>query len=72
MLTKQERMRQMDDDIAQAIITEQKLTYAEIAKMFGVGYWRVQGIANTRMLNRPRGANNPAWRLGRDKVSRDE
>ena len=72
MLTKQERMRQMDDDIAQAIITEQKLTYTEIAKMFGVGYWRVQGIANTRRLNRPHGANNPAWRLTRDKVARDE
>ena len=72
MLSKQDRMRHMDDDIAQAIVTQEKLTYKEIAQLFGVGYWRVQEIANTRKLNRPRGANNPAWRLTRDKVSRDE
>jgi hypothetical protein len=63
MLTRQELVRQLDDEIAKTIIERQDLTLLEIAKLHGVGDVYVRAVMKARKIKRKRGLGSPAFKI---------
>jgi hypothetical protein len=61
-MNKQELKQQLDNEIANVIITQPTIPYREIGKLFGVSDWYVCEVAKSRKIRRPQGMASPAWK----------
>jgi hypothetical protein len=61
MITRQEAIRQLDDDIVKTILEREDLTLVQIAKLHGVGDVYVRALMKARKIKRKRGLGSPAF-----------